>query len=362
MKFEIAVLPGDGIGPDVVAAATQALAAIGATCGHRVHFVELPVGAAAIVRHGTPLPDETARIAAQSDAVLLGAVGDPRFGPDACPRPEQGLLALREHLGLFANLRPIPMLAAATESSPLRPERLDGCDLLFVRELSSGLYAGPRREQGESDRAFDTMLYSVAEVERVAHVAFQAARRRTRRVTSVDKANVLASSRLWRRTVDRVALDYPDVRLEHAYVDAFAMALLLDPCRHDVVLTENLFGDILSDEAAALAGSLGVLPSASLGADGPGLFEPVHGSAPELAGRDRANPLGAILSAALLLRHGLDLPEEAAIVERAVVSVTADGVRTADLCHNGDRVATTTDVAAAVGGAIKDPPWALPWI
>ena len=362
MKFQIAVLPGDGIGPDVVAAATQALAAVGATCGQRFDFVELPIGAAAIVRHGTPLPEETARIAAASDAVLLGAVGDPRFDPQSSVRPEQGLLELRERLGVFANLRPIPMFAAAVAASPLRPERLDGCDLLFVRELSSGLYAGPRREQGESDHAFDTMRYSVAEVERVARVAFQAARRRSGRVTSVDKANVLASSRLWRRTVERVAQEYPDVRLEHAYVDSFAMGLLLDPCRHDVVLTENLFGDILSDEAAALAGSLGVLPSASLGASRPGLFEPVHGSAPELAGRDRANPVGAILSAALLLRHGLELHEEATIVERAVASVIADGVRTADLCRNGDRVATTSAMAAAVHGAIKDPPWALPWI
>ncbi|HEV8630015.1 MAG TPA: 3-isopropylmalate dehydrogenase [Thermoanaerobaculia bacterium] len=362
MRFRIAVLPGDGIGPEVVAAATHALAAVAATCGHRFDLEELPIGAVAIARYGKPLPEETARAAAAADAVLLGAVGDPRFGPEANPRPEQGLLELRELLGVFANLRPIPMFPAATDSSPLRPERTEGCDLLFVRELAGGLYTGPRSEQGDGESAFDTMLYSVSEVERVARVAFEAARRRTGRLTSVDKANVLASSRLWRRTVEAVAQDYPDVRLEHAYVDAFAMALLIDPRRHDVVLTENLFGDILSDEAAALAGSLGVLPSASLGANPPGLFEPVHGSAPELAGRNRANPVGAILSAALLLRHGLDLPEEATIVERAVTAVLADGLRTADLCRAGEICASTSELSAAIHTAIKDPPWALPWI
>lgn len=362
MKARIAVLPGDGIGPEVTAAATETLAAVAATFGHRFEFEERAIGAAAIAHCGRPLPEEAVRRAAAADAVLLGAVGDPSFGLRDEPRPEQGLLELRQRLELFANLRPIPILPCASAASPLKPERLAGCDLLIVRELASGLYAGPRAEQGDDDHAFDTMLYTVAQVERVARVAFDAARRRRGRVTSVDKANVLASSRLWRRTVEAVARDYPDVRLEHAYVDSFAMTLLLDPGRFDVVLTENLFGDILSDEAAVLAGSLGVLPSASLGPRRPGLFEPVHGSAPELAGTGRANPVGAILSAALLLRHGLSLPEEADIVERAVASVLEDGTRTADLCGYGEICATTGEVAAAVRYTIANPPWALPWI
>lgn len=368
MRATIAVLPGDGVGPEVTSAACDVLRATATVFGHRFELEELPVGGVAIDGHGTPLPEETARRAAESDAVLLGAVGDPRFGPAADPRPEQGLLALRERLGVFANLRPIPALPSAPASPGSRMERLQGGlqgrsrGLLFVRELAGGLYTGPRQEQGDGDRAFDTLVYSVAEVERVARLAFEAARGRRGSLTSVDKANVLASSRLWRRTVVRVAAEYPDVLLEHAYVDSFAMNLLLDPDRYDVVLTGNLFGDILSDEAAVLAGSLGVLPSASLGEGRPGLFEPVHGSAPDLAGCDRANPVGAILSAGLLLRHGLDLPEEAEVVERAVAEVLEQGVRTADLCAPGQLPASTTEVAAAVRYAIENPSWALPWI
>lgn len=294
--------------------------------------------------------------------MLLGAVGDPRFSPGTEPRPEQGLLELRRRLELFANLRPVVAQSSTDGASPLRPERVAGCDLLIVRELAGGLYTGPREEQGNGDHALDTMLYSVAQVERVARVAFEAARQRQRRVTSVDKANVLATSRLWRRTVERVARDFPDVHLEHAYVDAFAAALLADPSRYDVVLTENLFGDILSDEASMLVGSLGLLPSASLGPRSPGLFEPVHGSAPELAGSNRANPIGAILSAALLLRYGLHLPEEATVVERAVAVVLDDGVRTPDVCTQRGSFSTTTELAAAVRSAVENPPWALPWI
>lgn len=362
MRVHIAVLPGDGIGPEVTAAARGTLAAVAKIFGHEFEFEELPIGAQAIARCGRPLPEETARGAAAADAVLLGAVGDPRIGRGDEPRPEQGLLELRQRLELFANLRPVVALPAMEASSPLRPDRVNGCDVLIVRELAGGLYTGPREEQGNGDHACDTMLYSVDQVERVARIAFEAARQRRRRVTSVDKANVLATSRLWRRTVDAVAQDYADVRLDHTYVDAFAAALLIDPGRYDVVLTENLFGDILSDEAAVLAGSLGLLPSASLGPRPPGLFEPVHGSAPELAGSDRANPVGAILSAALLLRYGLDLPEEAIIVERAVAAVLSDGTRTADLCRPGEPFATTTGLAAAVRHTVENPPWALPWI
>jgi 3-isopropylmalate dehydrogenase len=376
MKATLALLPGDGIGPEVVAAARTVLVAVATDGGHEFTFEEHDIGGIAIDRQGTPLPEGTLEACAASDAVLLGAVGGPRWGPGTGqPRPEQGLLGLRQALALFANLRPIPVFSALLDRAPIKASILAGTDLLFVRELTGGLYFGPRQEADSSspDEAFDTMIYRRHEIERVAHVAFKAAQRRARsgrsgrsgssgssgssgrpgRVTSIDKANVLASMRLWRRVVDEVASQYPDIILDHQLVDSAAMRLLTAPTEFDVLLTPNLFGDILSDEASVLAGSLGLLPSASLGAGTLGLYEPVHGSAPDIAGRGIANPLGAILSGALMLRHSLGLEAEAEQIETAVAAVLEDGIRTADLAdpHSpgaGSSSASTSEVTAAV--------------
>ncbi len=349
MKARITLLPGDGIGVEVLAAARRVLAAVAAAGDHHFELTEELIGGAAIDATGEALPARTLAACRDSDAVLLGAVGGPRWAdPSLAVRPEQGLLALRSELSLFANLRPVRPLPALGELSPLKAERLAGADLLFVRELASGLYFGPRHEQGDGDEAWDTMLYRVAEVERIARVAFAAARQRRRKVTSVDKANVLASMRLWRRSVERVAAEFPDVQLEHALVDSFAMQLIARPAAYDVVLAGNLFGDILTDEAAVLAGSLGMLPSASLGAGTSGLYEPIHGSAPDIAGRGLANPLGAILSVALLLRHSLDLAAEASAVEAAVERAIGAGARTADLARPGEAVLTTAEMGTCV--------------
>ncbi|HEU5039406.1 MAG TPA: 3-isopropylmalate dehydrogenase [Gemmatimonadales bacterium] len=347
-RYTIAVLPGDGIGPEVTAEAVRILVAAAELSGHRLDLAEYPVGAAGVAAAGVALPPATRDAVRQADAVLLGAVGHPDLAAAAGDRrPEAGLLALRKLLGAYANLRPVAVHPALRHASPLRPERLEGVDLLIVRELTGGLYYGQPRSLG-ADEAVNTLRYTVGEIERVARVAFEAARARRRAVTSVDKANVLEVSQLWRETVTRVgAADYPDVRLEHLYVDFAAMRLVADPARIDVLLTENLFGDILSDEAAVLAGSLGLLPSASIG-DGPGLFEPVHGSAPDIAGRGVANPLGAIGSAAMLLRYGLQLPEAADLVDQAVAAVLASGLRTADLARPGEAVVGSRDVGEAV--------------
>src|ERR671936_1649357 len=308
MAPRIVCLPGDGIGPEVMAAARKLLAELG-----DFELQERLVGGASIDAHGTALTDEVLDACRSADAVLLAAVGGPKWdstAPDA-PRPEQGLLGLRKGLGLYANLRPVRPSAALAAASPLRPERIAGTDLLVVRELTGGIYFGDRGRDG--GRAHDTCEYSVPEIERIARVAFDAARTRAAsrdrasRVTSVDKANVLETSRLWRETVERVAAGYDEVELEHMLVDNAAMQLVEEPPRFDVILTENMFGDILSDEAAMLTGSLGMLPSASLGADGPGLFEPVHGSAPDIAGQGIVNPLATFLSVALMLRHGLEM-------------------------------------------------------
>ncbi|NLF76108.1 MAG: 3-isopropylmalate dehydrogenase, partial [Chloroflexi bacterium] len=283
------------------------------------------------------------------DAVLLGAVGGPQWSdPTAAVRPEQGLLRLRQHFDLFANLRPVRTYPALAGHAPLRADLLDGVDILFVRELTSGIYFGERQEQGDGDRAWDTMFYTVAQVERVARVAFEAARQRYGKVASVDKANVLAVMRLWRRTVNQVAADYPDVELEHVLVDACTMHLLRNPARFDVILAGNMFGDILSDEASVLAGSLGMLPSASLNASRFGVYEPIHGSAPDIAGRGIANPVATILSAAMLLRHSLALEAEAAAIEAAVDATLADGLRTADLVAPGETPASTAAFGARV--------------
>ncbi len=329
----IVVLPGDGIGPEIVAAAKRLLEALG-----EFEFDERLLGGASIDAHGTALTDEVLEACRASDAVLLGAVGGPKWDttdPDA-PRPEQGLLGLRKGMGLYANLRPVRPSPALVASSPLRQERIAGTDLLVVRELTGGIYFGDSGRDG--DTAHDTCEYSAAEIERIARAGFEAARRRAEgsgrspRVTSVDKANVLETSRLWREVVGRIAPDYPDVALDHLLVDNAAMQLVSRPADFDVIVTENLFGDILSDEAAMLTGSLGMLPSASLGAEGePGLFEPVHGSAPDIAGRGIANPLATFLSVAMLLRHGLDRPDEAAGIEAAVDAVLERGLRTPDL-------------------------------
>jgi 3-isopropylmalate dehydrogenase len=328
----IVLLPGDGIGTEITAAARRLLEAIG-----HFEFDERLVGGASIDAHGAALTDEVLDACRGADAVLLGAVGGPKWDstdPNA-PRPEQGLLGLRKGLGLYANLRPVRPSPALVSASPLREQVITGTDLMVVRELTGGIYFGDSGRDG--DAAHDDCRYTVGEVERIAHTAFGAALQRadgpdaTPRVTSVDKANVLETSRLWRETVTRVGSDYGEVELEHMLVDNAAMQLVSRPAAFDVILTENMFGDILSDEAAMLTGSLGMLPSASLGGEGPGLFEPVHGSAPDIAGEGIANPLATFLSAALMLRYGLEMPEQAVAIEAAVDSVLERGLRTPDL-------------------------------
>ncbi|HUY60442.1 MAG TPA: 3-isopropylmalate dehydrogenase [Candidatus Dormibacteraeota bacterium] len=348
--LRVCVLPGDGIGPEVTEIACAVLERALATAGVSLEVESGLIGGAALDATGEPLPAAALAAARRADAVLLGAVGGPRWD-QARPRPEAGLLALREGLGVFANLRPVRVWPGLERSSVLRPERAAGADILFVRELTGGAYFG--RPQGESGaapdrRAVDTTAYGEAEIRRVAEVAFRAAEARRHHLTSVDKANVLATSRLWRAVVTEVAGAHPTVTVEHLLVDSCALRLLQAPREFDVVVTENLFGDILTDEAAALVGSLGVLPSASLGADGPGLYEPVHGSAPDLVGRRQANPLGAIGSAALCLRHSAGRPDLAEAVEAAIAATIARGECTPDLGGS----ATTDEVAVAVLAAL----------
>ncbi len=351
-QFTVAVLPGDGIGPEVTTEAVRILKAVGDLYGYRIIIPEYPVGAAGVAAAGEALPVGTRDAVRDADAVLLGAVGHPALvGAAGGRRPEAGLLALRKLLGVYANLRPVSVHPALRHVSPLRPERLDNVDLLIVRELTGGLYYGEPRGRDEGS-ATNTLRYTVEEIQRVARVAFDAARRRHRSVVSVDKANVLEVSQLWRDTVGRMAAEYPDVRLEHLYVDFAAMRLVADPGSFDVLLTENLFGDILSDEAAVLTGSLGLLPSASLG-DGPGLFEPVHGSAPDIAGQGIANPIGAIASAALLLRFGLGLPEAADAVDRAVAAVLSAGARTADIAQAGEAPLATREMGERIARFVR---------
>jgi 3-isopropylmalate dehydrogenase len=346
----IVLLPGDGIGPEIVAAARRLLEALG-----EFEFDERLMGGCSIDADGVALTDEVLEACRGADAVLLGAVGGPKWDttdPEA-PRPEQGLLGLRKGMGLFANLRPVRPSPALVGSSPLREDRIAGTDLLVVRELTGGIYFGDSGRDGDS--AHDNCEYSVGEIERIARTAFEAAIRRaeadgrTPRVTSVDKANVLETSRLWREVVTRVAGEHPDVELEHLLVDNAAMQLVSRPADFDTIVTENLFGDILSDESAMLTGSLGMLPSASLGAEGaPGLFEPVHGSAPDIAGQGIANPLATFLSAAMMLRHGLDRAGDADRIEVAVDAVLERGLRTADLSAAGESTVGTTEMTDAV--------------
>ncbi len=329
MSRRIVVLPGDGVGPEVTAAAMAILRAVADVFALDLAFDERPFGGAAIDAHGDPLPEETLRAAQSADAVFLGAVGGPKWD-DGPVRPEQGLLRLRKELGVFANLRPLKVIAGLEGFSPIKEDRVKGVDILIIRELTGGIYFGDR-EEGDV-RASDRCAYARDEIERVARIAFEAARARRGRLVSVDKANVLATSRLWRAVVnDLAAREFRDVETASQLVDSMAMKLITSPADFDVVLTENMFGDILSDEASVIAGSIGLSPSASLGAGAPALFEPVHGSAPDIAGADKANPVGAILSAAMLLRHSLRVEDAARAVERAVEAALGDGLRTADL-------------------------------
>lgn len=353
MKATITVLPGDGIGVEVTQQATRVLSKIATQYGHDFTFHEALIGGIAIDETGTSLPDETLKIAEQSDAILLGAVGGPKWSDPTAPvRPEQGLLKIRKHFELFANLRPVKAYPALAQHTPLRAELLENVDILFVRELTGGAYFGPRQEQGDGDSAYDTMLYSVPEVTRVAHVAFRAAQGRRKKLTSVDKANVLASMRLWRRAITQVHEDYGDVALDHVLVDACTMYLMTRPASFDVVVAENMFGDIITDEASVLAGSLGMLPSASIGANKFGLYEPVHGSAPDIAGQGKANPTGTLLSAAMLLRYSLGLEEEAKTLEAAVEATLASGARTADIAPRGGDYISTEEFTQSVLGAL----------
>ncbi len=355
---QIVVLAGDGIGPEIVAATREALDSIGG-----FEYSEHLIGGIAIDEEGAPLSEATIDACRRADAVLLGAVGGPKWDEavaqdPTAPRPEQGLLGIRKALGLFANLRPVKPFPALIDSSPLKEDRITGTDFLVVRELTGGIYFGNSgRREDNGGTAYDECAYSVPEIERITRAAFDAARQRAvgreagPRVTSVDKANVLESSRLWRETVKVVARDYGDVELDHMLVDNTAMQLVSRPTDFDVIVTENLFGDILSDEGAMLTGSLGMLPSASMGAEGePGLFEPVHGSAPDIAGQGVANPLATMLSAAMMLRYGLAMPEQADRIEAAVDAVLANGLRTPDIATGGDgeTAVGTAEVTAAV--------------
>ena len=383
-QLTIALLPGDGIGPEVVAEGVRVLRAVAERWEHAIELREGLIGGCALDARGTPLPSETIELCKSADAVLLGAVGGPRWdNPDARQRPEQGLLGLRRELGVYANLRPVTVHPSLAAASPLRAERLDGVDLVFVRELTGGIYFGDKRREKVpgGERAVDECVYTTVEIERVTRVAAQLARTRRRKLTSVDKANVLETSRLWRSTVTRVLRDeFPDVALDHLLVDACAMQLLRDPRSFDVIVTENMFGDILTDEASMLAGSLGVLPSASLGDDTTapegdrssskdndtpsrngkrsrvrrGLYEPIHGSAPDIAGRGIANPIGTILSVALMLRHSFGLEDEARAVEKAVTETIDEGLVTADIAPPGAVSYSTIDVGRAITAALAN--------
>jgi 3-isopropylmalate dehydrogenase len=342
LKADIVLLPGDGIGPEVVAETVRVLEAIAKRSGHVFAFTEHLMGGCSIDQHGIALTEEVLAACRASKAVLLGAVGGPKWDdPQAKVRPEQGLLALRKGLGVFANLRPVKVHPSLLDSSPLKPERLRGVDILVIRELTGGLYFGQpkgREVKDGRERAVDTLEYHDFEVRRVVDLAFRLAKTRRRKVTSVDKANVLESSRLWRQIATDIGRKNPDVALDHMLVDTASMRLVTGPASFDVVVTENMFGDILTDEASVLAGSMGMLPSASLGDGGPGLYEPIHGSAPDIAGKGIANPVGTILSAAMLLRHSLGLAAEAEAIEKAVHDGVSEGARTADL---GGKLSTT---------------------
>ena len=355
MKARVAVLAGDGIGPEVIAEGLRCLRAIAELFGHEFELTPLPFGGAAIDSHADPLPERTLSACRAADAVLLGAVGGPQWAaPQAALRPEEGLLRLRAALGTFANLRPVKVHAALADASTLKAQVVQGVDLLFVRELTGGIYFGDKHRDAHS--ATDVCRYTAAEIERITRVAGRLAQSRRRRLTSIDKANVLETSRLWREVCTRVvAREFPDLTLEHVLVDAAAMHLIRAPRDFDVLVTENMFGDILTDQAAMLAGSLGLLPSASLGEGRRGIYEPIHGSAPDIAGRGIANPYGTILSVALLLRHSLALGTEAAALEQAVEAALGDGARTSDIAPAGTRALSTREAGEAVISRLQRP-------
>ncbi len=358
MRANIAVLPGDGVGPEVVEAAQGVLSAAAERFGRAVDFAAYPIGGNAIDVYNDPLPESTLTACRAADAVLLGAVGGPKWSDPLAPiRPEQGLLKIRKELGLFANLRPVRVAPALLAASPLKAEIVRDVDVLVVRELTGGIYFGERgrRQTPDGEAAFDTLIYSVPEIERVTRLAARLACQRRGKLTSVDKANVLESSRLWRATVNRVmAGEFADVQCDHVLVDAAAMYLITRPAQFDVIVTENMFGDILTDEASVLAGSMGMLPSASLGAGKLGLYEPIHGSAPDIAGKGVANPIGTILSAALLARWSLGWDDVATAIEQAVDEVVAEGVRTADIVDRTNDAPGTAVGTQAMGAAIAE--------
>ena len=352
LKANIVLLPGDGIGPEIVAQAQRVLETVAKSFGHQFEFSSHMIGGISIDTCGDPLPQETIDACRDSDAILLGAVGGPKWDdPSAKTRPEVGLLKIRKELGLFANLRPIRLFDELLDASPLRRDIIEGTDILFLRELTGGIYFGESGTSGsgQAESAYQSMIYSVGEVERIVRLAAKAAQGRGNRLTSVDKANVLEPSRLWRRVAARVMQEeFPDVQYDVVLVDAMAMHLINRPSDFDVVVTGNMFGDILTDEASMLPGSLGMLPSASLGSDGPGLYEPIHGSAPDIAGQEIANPLATILASAMLLRHSLGLEVEAKAIESAVQSVLSDGLRTRDIARGGEAIGTEAMGSAVV--------------
>ncbi len=352
MEYKIAVIPGDGIGPEIVEQGLKVLDKVGQLYGHRFSYTTLLAGGCAIDERGEPLPAETIHTCKKSDAVILGAVGGPKWdGLPGDTRPEKALLGLRGELGLYANLRPAIIYEELKDSCPLKPEIIgDSIDIMVVRELTGGIYFGQRgRRQGENGpEAFDTEAYSEAEVERITRIAFEIALKRKSKVTSVDKANILESSRLWREVVLRVSKEYPEVQLDHLYVDNAAMQLIRDPKQFDVIVTSNMFGDILSDEASMITGSIGMLPSASLGNDSFGMYEPIHGSAPDIAGKNMANPIATILSIAMMLRHTFNLEIEAKAVEDAVSKVLQDGYRTGDIMSEGMKLVGTKEIGELI--------------
>lgn len=354
MKMRIALVPGDGIGPDIVAEAVKVLGEVGTKFGHKFDFSFYLAGGTAIDSVGTPLPESTLLGCQDADAVLLGAVGGPKWdhlGGEM--RPEKALLGLRGGLGLFCNLRPAILYPQLADACPLRPSLIEGgLDVMVVRELTGGIYFGKRGRNEAKDQAFDTMEYSVGEVERIARMAFDIAMKRTKRLTSVDKANILETSRLWRSVVDRLAAQYPEVKVNHMYVDNAAMQLVRQPRQFDVIVTENMFGDILSDEASQITGSIGMLPSASLRSDSFGMYEPIHGSAPDIAGQDKANPIATILSVAMMLRYTFNLAQEADAIEAAVGKVLDEGWRTGDIMSEGMRPVGTKEMGTLIARQI----------
>ncbi|MBT0811131.1 3-isopropylmalate dehydrogenase [Litoribacter ruber] len=343
MELKIALLPGDGIGPEVMDQAVKVVNAVAERFGHKITYQEAKVGAAAIDATGLPYPDETHQVCLDADAILFGAIGDPRYDndPKAKVRPEQGLLLMRKKLGLFSNVRPTFTFPSLLQKSPLKQERIEGTDLVFLRELTGGIYFGePRGRNEQGTVAFDSCVYSVEEIERLARMGFEFAQKRRKLLTCVDKANVLATSRLWRETVQRLAPEYPDVKVEYEFVDAVAMRLVQWPKAYDVLITENLFGDILTDEASVISGSMGLMPSASLGTENK-LFEPIHGSYPQAAGKNIANPLAMVLSAAMMFEYAFDLKEEAQVVSDAVNASLEEGFVTEDIADDGNSHGTS---------------------